>query len=196
MLLKHWNQKNVEHHGLSIWVDLIFYDGFWVFVETLQATSLLYGKYGKYVFISNNQSIMKFQYHIILSIVIILFVYICPAQIFRGYYPNGTLQFKTNTDREKKVLKGYYQSGTLEFISIYQNGKLNGTSRHYYETGLLKSEIIYNNDLRQGVARFYYPSGLIMARLVYENDKETADIKFYDEQGKPITGRPVFKTAP
>lgn len=146
--------------------------------------------------ISINQSIMKLQYCIIIPFIIILLVSICPAQIFRGYYPNGALQFKTNTDREKKVLKGYYQSGILEFISVYQNGKLNGTSRHYYETGLLKSEIIYNNDLRQGVARFYYPSGLIMARLVYENDKETADIKFYDEQGKPITGRPEFKTAP
>ena len=70
------------------------------------------------------------------------------AQVFRGYYPGGTVQVRSNTQDKKKIIKGYYPSGKLEVVYEYENGKLNGTTRQYYENGVLKAEVNYQNDKR------------------------------------------------
>ena len=105
------------------------------------------------------------------------------AQVFRGYYPGGTVEVRSNTQDKKKIIKGYYPGGRLEVVYEYENGKLNGTTRQYYENGVLKAEVNYRNDKRNGPAKYYYSSGRLMARLEFKDDMETDTSKYYDENG-------------
>jgi hypothetical protein len=119
------------------------------------------------------------------------------AQVFRGYYPSGELQFTAKKERTKETIKGYYPGGALQFVASYRRGRLDGVTREYYENGMLKAEITYERGDRDGLAKFYYETGIIMCKIEYRNDHETGHTRFYDRNGiyttRMITERPRLR---
>jgi antitoxin component YwqK of YwqJK toxin-antitoxin module len=109
------------------------------------------------------------------------------AQVFRGYYSDGSIEFKSKIDKHRQTIRGYYPGGAIEFVATYKNGKLNGITREYYENGVLKSEISYESDLIDGIAKFYYENGMLMGKIFYKKGKETGKAKFYNQDGM-LTG--------
>jgi hypothetical protein len=105
------------------------------------------------------------------------------AQVFRGYYSSGELQFKSRKDKHHETIKGYYPGGSLQFIATYHRGRLDGLTKEYYPNGVLKSEIAYERGKRDGLAKFYYENGMLKCKIEYRNDRETGQAKFYDNDG-------------
>ncbi len=115
------------------------------------------------------------------------------AQVFRGYYSDGAVQFKSKKERKKQVIRGYYPNGALEFMAYYRDGELDGVVREYYENGTLKAEIPYKENKRHGLAKFYYANGMLMGKIVYKRGHETGEAKFYDEGGILSSSTPRLK---
>jgi antitoxin component YwqK of YwqJK toxin-antitoxin module len=115
------------------------------------------------------------------------------AQVFRGYYPNGTVKFVMKKNRKRQIIRGYYPSGALEFIAFYRKGELDGITREYYEDGILKAEIPYKENRRHGLAKFYYDNGILMGKITYKRGRETGEAKFYDTEGLLISSTPRIR---
>lgn len=115
------------------------------------------------------------------------------GQVFRGYYSDGAVQFKSKKDRKKEIIRGYYPSGALEFVAMYKRGELDGVVREYYENGMLKAEIPYKENRRHGLAKFYYENGMLMGKIKYKRGRETGEAKFYDENGLLTSSTPRVK---
>lgn len=115
------------------------------------------------------------------------------GQVFRGYYSDGSIEFKIKKDKTKQIIKGYYPSGALEFIASYKKGELDGEVREYYENGMLKAEIPYKENRRHGLAKFYYENGMLMGKILYKRGVETGEAKLYDENGLLTSSTPRLK---
>lgn len=115
------------------------------------------------------------------------------GQVFRGYYSNGTVHFKSKKDKKRQIIRGYYPSGALEFIATYKKGELEGVVREYYENGILKAEIPYKENRRHGLAKFYYENGMLMGKIEFKRGRETGEAKFYDENGILTRSTPRMK---
>jgi hypothetical protein len=109
------------------------------------------------------------------------------AQVFRGYYNSGELQYKTKKEHRKETIYGYYPDKTVQYIASYRHGKLDGVTREYYPDGVLKTEINYERGKRDGIARFYYENGMLMSKILYDDDRETGHARFYDRDGNLST---------
>ncbi len=115
------------------------------------------------------------------------------GQVFRGYYPNGSVKFVMKGKRKRQIIRGYYPSGALEFVAFYRKGELDGTVREYHENGILKAEIPYKENRRHGLAKFYYDNGLLMGKIVYKRGRETGEAKFYDTEGLLTSSTPRIR---
>jgi antitoxin component YwqK of YwqJK toxin-antitoxin module len=109
------------------------------------------------------------------------------AQVFRGYYNSGELQYKTKKERRKETIYGYFPNKTVQYVASYRHGKLDGVTREYYPDGVLKTEINYERGKRDGIARFYYENGMLMSKILYDDDRETGHARFYDRDGNLST---------
>ncbi len=116
--------------------------------------------------------------------VISFFTFVSDAQVFRGYYPDGSLNFRSDRDVNTQTIRRYYPNGQLELVANYRNGKLDGSLRAYYENGMLKTDLPYNRGKLEGMARFYYDTGILMAKVEYKDGAETGRMSFYDSKGK------------
>jgi hypothetical protein len=115
------------------------------------------------------------------------------SQVFRGYYSDGKVKFRSARDKNKQVIRGYYPSGALEFIAVYERGELDGTVREYFENGFLKAEIPYKENRRHGLAKFYHENGMLLGKIEYRRGKETGETKFYDENGLFVASSPRLR---
>ena len=115
------------------------------------------------------------------------------GQVFRGYYSDGSVEFKIKKDKTKQIIRGYYPGGALEFVACYKKGELDGEAREYYENGMLKAEIPYKENRRHGLAKFYYENGMLMGKIQYKRGIETGEAKFYDENGLLTSSTPRLK---
>lgn len=115
------------------------------------------------------------------------------AQVFRGYYSDGSIEFKSKINKHRQIIRGYYPSGAVEFIASYKHGKLHGITREYYENGVLKAEIPYKDDLIHGIAKFYYENGMLMGKISYWRGKETGKAKYYNRDGILTSSTPRIR---
>ena len=115
------------------------------------------------------------------------------AQVFRGYYSDGSIEFKSKINKHRQIIRGYYPNGAVEFIASYKQGKLNGMTREYYENGVLKAEIPYKDDLIHGIAKFYYENGMLMGKVSYRRGKETGKAKYYNRDGILTSSSPRIR---
>ncbi len=146
------------------------------------------------ILVKNIMRVVSVRYCILVTFVCgILQPVLLQGQVFRGYYSDGAVQFKSKKDRKKQVIRGYYPTGALEFMAYYKDGELDGVVREYYENGILKAEIPYKESRRHGLAKFYYANGMLMGKIVYKRGHETGEAKFYDEDGILTSSTPRLK---
>ena len=107
-------------------------------------------------------------------------------EVRESYYPDGSLEYKSNYFNNK--LDGptwYYNSeGVLLTYAEYVNGSIHGISKSFYETGELKYICSYFHGHKHGEEKVYYKNGQIQTLVKYEYGKEIEGMIRWNEKGE------------
>ena len=105
------------------------------------------------------------------------------AEVVEEYWPDGQVKWERNYQDGKLdgISKHYGQDGTLLAEENYENGKKNGMSKLYYEDGTLRMETNYKGDLKDGVETTYLRWNNLKVVTLFQQGK-SLNTKRYDEE--------------
>jgi antitoxin component YwqK of YwqJK toxin-antitoxin module len=145
----------------------------------------------------------------IVQIILIVFLFLScneKKEVYRHYYPNGTLkeEYSMVNGKFNGKYKAFYSNGKLQAIGEFYNGKMNGIWQYYYDSGRKQSIQEYSNgkivninfwgkngeqQIKEGngVAIKYYKSEQIESIMSYRNSVLDGKCETWYPNGKKAT---------
>ena len=124
-----------------------------------------------------------------LAVVCLAIMLIAPArgfaEVVEEYWPDGQVKWERNYQDGKLdgISKHYGEDGTLLAEENYENGKKNGISKLYYKDGTLRMETNYQDGIKDGLETTYLRWDSKKTVALFEQGKATTT-KRYDEKGR------------
>jgi antitoxin component YwqK of YwqJK toxin-antitoxin module len=107
-----------------------------------------------------------------------------------SWYPNGDLQQDIAIPLSGAgYTKFWSEDGTLSEINLYQDGKLEGSSKTFDDLGRLSGQVEYKNGKMEGVAKVMM-QGTLYKEVTYRDDMEISTVTL--EQNIPIIKRQLL----
>lgn len=104
---------------------------------------------------------------------------------FKGYAPDGTLDFAGNYKASEKdgVWKYYDEYGNLVSEETYDKGEIFGTAKSYYKNKAVRTERNYKDGELDGAFTEYFSNGAVASESYYEMGKQVGPQKDYYPDG-------------